>query len=808
MQSLPQALAPLGAYRQFSLCKYMPDPDRPGKTIKKTQNPYTGLDHDAHDPAIWLDADTALATAAAWGTAPNAQGVWYGIGFTFTPEVPYWFIDVDNCAVPATADVPAHWSPIVAELTALLPGAAVEVSQSLTGLHIFGAGKLGAGPTELRRKKDYTGQLFDLYTEKRFAALTGINVSGDINADCSAGLAVIVARHLVHKGAAPGDAPTEWTTEPDPTWNGPIDDDVLIERMLRSQGANAVFGGRATFRDLWERNTEVLARSYPPDPNSKTSDPYNQSGADRALFQHLAFWTGRDCERMQRLAMRSALVREKWNKRDDYLERTIIGAVAVQSEWLTDKTPEASGATLAASEAPEAKLNTGSTWIGVTEQIEMFKGCVYVSDQNRALVPGGHVIKAEQFRVRYGGYTFPMDNTNEMKPSRDAWEVFTQSQAYKSPRADSSCFRPDLPAAEIISEHDFSMANTYWPIKVDRKVGDVGPFLAHLKKVLPNERDRTILLSYMAACVQYIGFKIKWAPLIQGVEGNGKTFFSLCVAKSVGERYTHWPRADQISEKFNSWLFDKVFIGVEDIFVPESQQEVIEILKPMITGENLAKRAMNTDQVNSWVCCNFILNSNHKGAIRKTRNDRRFAMLFCAQQAESDLVRDGMKGTYMHDLYEWANKGGYAIVAEFLHTYPIPYEFDPKGACQRAPITSSTEEAIGSSMGSIEQEIMEAIEQGVVGFRDGWVSSIALTKLLETRRRNVSPNKQREYLVTLGYDWHPGLKLGRVDNIVLPDGGKPKLFVRRNHPMAGLVGAGQIAAAYSVAQTTTAQISS
>jgi hypothetical protein len=38
------------------------------------------------------------------------------------------------------------------------------------------------------------------------------------------------------------------------------------------------------------------------------------------------------------------------------------------------------------------------------------------------------------------------------------------------------------------------------------------------------------------------------------VEGNGKTFFSKCVARAVGERYSHWPKAKEIDNKFNKWL--------------------------------------------------------------------------------------------------------------------------------------------------------------------------------------------------------------------------------------------------------------
>jgi hypothetical protein len=64
------------------------------------------------------------------------------------------------------------------------------------------------------------------------------------------------------------------------------------------------------------------------------------------------------------------------------------------------------------------------------------------------------------------------------------------------------------------------------PINTPRKAGDAGPFLRHLAKLLPDERDRSILLAYMAASIQHKGVKFQWAPLIQGAEGNGKTLLT------------------------------------------------------------------------------------------------------------------------------------------------------------------------------------------------------------------------------------------------------------------------------------------
>jgi len=320
----------------------------------------------------------------------------------------------------------------------------------------------------------------------------------------------------------------------------------------------------------------------------------------------------------------------------------------------------------------------------------------------------------------------------------------------------------------------------------------------------------------MAACVQYKGVKFQWSPLIQGIEGNGKTLFTRCVEFAIGERYSHIPPADQISEKYNDWLFETLFIGVEDIYVPDHKREIIEILKPMITNARHAIRQMNVSQVMKTICCNFIFNSNYKDAVRKTRTDRRFCIFYTAQQNFSDIDRDGMGGDYFPDLYAWLKGGGkyaslgtgygYAVVAQYLETFAIPNELNPAGACHRAPRTTSTDEAITSSMGGVEQEIIEAIDEGRPGFAGGWVSSIAVSKLLDHLHatRIIPPNKRREMLQSLGYDYHPGLKDGKVNNMIMVDNGKPRLFIQNDHIHKNLQNAAEIARHYQDAQTASA----
>jgi hypothetical protein len=310
MIELPRALSALVAWRQWICWRAEPSRTRPGKIDKLPCGPH-GAVANAHDPAIWLDAATACTLAAAFGEG-------YGVGFVFTAADPFFFVDIDACL-----DAGA-WSATAQDLCGRFNGAAVEISQSGAGLHIIGQ---GAAPMH-RKRNAALGVEF--YTEGRFVALTGTSAIGDAGTDHTAALHQLVADYLQPDAAngTGGDWFAAWEAARaagvSAEWIGPTDDALLIERALRSQSAAAAFGGKASFRDLWEANADALAKAF-PDPQR----PYDASCADAALAQHLAFWTGKDCDRIACLMQRSNLKRDKW-ERPDYLPRTILSAVSRQ----------------------------------------------------------------------------------------------------------------------------------------------------------------------------------------------------------------------------------------------------------------------------------------------------------------------------------------------------------------------------------------------------------------------------------------------------------------------------------------------
>ena len=719
----------LKKYNQFVLWKSAVQAD--GSIKKFVIHPETGKIHDPHDPVCHMSYTDALRYGSQ-------------IGFVFTEHDPYFFLDIDDCLESS-----GQWSENALNMCSLFAGCAVEVSISGSGLHV-----IGTMPESIPHSCDNKLIGSQFYTEKRFVALTFRNAIGNVD-HVPGAYQWFVQTYFPEK---PFQIPTEWTTEPVPEYTGPEDDDQLIEKMLKSKSAATIFGSRASLESLWAADPEELNKFY-PDPNR----PFDWSDADSALCTHLAFWTGKNCERIDRLFRRSGLYRDKWENREGYRYSTIIQAVGVCSAVYT---------------IPKKLPATDDVFLSTKQQVDYFNGCVYIQALHKIFTPDGYIIPPEVFRVAYSGNKiFHLDDRND-KTTKNAWKAFTESEINPVPMSHSTCFRPELTPGVIIEEEGQSLVNTYVPIKTDTTPGDISPFMELLKKLLPEAHDRDIVLAYMAACVRNPGVKFQWCPVLQGAPGNGKTFIGSCLAKAVGERYTHTPNANQLAGRFNGWLFQKLLIVVEEIYVPKCP-EIMEALKPMITNLRIEFQSKGANQFTADNRANFFMSTNYREGVRKSKDDRRFCIFFTAQQTVEDIKREMMTDDYFHKLYSWARNGGYQSVSHYLkyvHTYP--YALDPASGCQRAPDTTTTSAAILASKGPAEQDVLEAIWEAQPGFTNNWISSIALTRLLDKWR--LSHSRKSQLLDEIGYVPHPHLPQGRLGGIIPEEGGRPKLYVRQN----------------------------
>lgn len=708
----------LKKYSQWILWRADP---RPEGGTRKTPCAPDGSAWDAHDTRIHMPYEIAEQAAAAIG-AP------YRVGFVVTALDPFFFVDIDNCR-----DATGQWTPNAVDIMQRLAGSAVMLSQSGQGLHIVGSMHPYPGDRVVKpHDKTFDG----LFTEKRFIATTGQLLAGSSAADLTVPIHTLIAERLPPK--AHGDAPA-WNDGPREGYTCTLSDEELLKKALASRSIGGAFGDGVSFVDLWTANEGPLGAKWPDDGGQGRA--FDRNPVDAALAAHLAWWTGHDPERIDRLMRQSALMRDKWDARPDYMQETILGACAnVTGFYDPEKAKEKKQEQITETLGPRV-----DPYCDVLAQRVLFKGHVYVHDKHNIFTPDGLLHTPIQYRAMYGGRIYALDRDG-VKNTRNAWEALTESVDLRCPRVVKMVFRPKAEPAAVLVENGKKVVNRYIPAVVNSEPGDLTPFLRHVESLLPNEGDRNILLDYMAAIVQRPGDKFQWCPVIQGIAGNGKTLLYDVLEYAVSPEYSHKISANDIGNVFNAWLENKILGCVEEIRVG-GDREKAEVIKEMITNRRMPMQGKGANQTTGDSCMNFILFSNHKDAVLKTVSDRRYCVFYTAQQDISQIQPDA----YYNGLYEWLAAGGFAYVAHYLKTRIVQTNM-----MGRAPRTTSTPEALKASLGIAEQIIIDNIELKTLGFRADIISSSAINFVLSNAGKKLGPKNINILMRDLGYVRHDG----------------------------------------------------
>ncbi len=268
-------------------------------------------------PPFTVDWDQADVTnPETWTTFEEVKKVldseeWpSGLGFVFTEDDPFCGIDLDNCFIDGKLPEGAAW--IVRALNSY-----TEITPSGSGLHVIVKGKLSGGRS--RTGDTPWGGVFEVYDRTRYFTMTGNRLQGSPKE--------VFERQSQLDGLIDELLPEPELPERALAVHVPVNlsDDALLDKAHRAKN-----GGK--FTALFDRG----------DVSTHGRD---DSAADLALCTHLAFWTGGDPERIDRLFRRSALMREKWY-RDDYRDRTIEVAIAGCESFFGQPPAEAPEGTL------------------------------------------------------------------------------------------------------------------------------------------------------------------------------------------------------------------------------------------------------------------------------------------------------------------------------------------------------------------------------------------------------------------------------------------------------------------------------
>lgn len=249
----------------------------------------------------------------------------------------------------------------------------------------------------------------------------------------------------------------------------------------------------------------------------------------------------------------------------------------------------------------------------------------------------------------------------------------------------------------------------------------IGWLERHIAMLVPMAGERDDLLDWMAFQVQHPGRKVLWAPVIKGVQGDGKSLLgSMLSAAMGGENVREIAAATIESSPFTGWATGQCVGVIEELKLQgHNRHDVVNKLKPLITNERIEIHAKGRDPYTALNTTNYLVLTNHSDALPMDEHDRRYAAFFSPWASILELERAvTAQGLDMVDYWEqtWAAiRKRPGAVRLWLLGRDLS-RFNPHA---RAPLTQHRELMIEAAMADDEQIIRDIIAEGTEGVAEG-----------------------------------------------------------------------------------------
>jgi hypothetical protein len=586
LNTIPQELK---EFPQWVVWRYE---SRDGKP-KPTKVPYQAAKPDEKasvtDSTTWASFDIASNALAS--------GSYDGIGFVLTLDDPFVGIDLDHCYDPETHKIDHSALAIIEQLHSY-----TERSPSGTGIRIFVRGALPPG----RRKK---GTL-EFYDDERYLTLTGHHLESTPTTieDRNNTLQLVHATHFP-KASRNGNSNPH---------SQPItaDDKTQLARMFSSKNG-------AKIKALYDGDFSA----YP-----------SRSEADSALCFHLAFWFGRDPERMDRLFRQSKLMREKWDSLRG--ESTYGGECIANACAETTETYQEADATAALKALSDMNAQYAVVWMG---------GDCVILREHRAPDTGQLDVS---FATKGAVKLFHAADPKIGKMNKvEYWLRHPAHRTY-----DGLIFQPGR------SRCDPRFYNLWRGFREEPKKGDCSLYLTHLKDNIAcgNEEFFLYLMAWMANIVQSPGNRPGVAIVLRGKQGTGKGVFAKGFGRLFGPHFAHITNSHQLVGRFNALLKKAVVVFADEAFWAGDKQAE-GTLNALITEEthNIEPKGIDPFSVNNFM--HLIVASNHEWVIPAASEARRWLVLDVGESHLQDHAYFKAIETQMK------NGGSAALLYELLH---------------------------------------------------------------------------------------------------------------------------------------------
>jgi len=274
---------------------------------------------------------------------------------------------------------------------------------------------------------------------------------------------------------------------------------------------------------------------------------------------------------------------------------------------------------------------------------------------------------------------------------------------------------------------------------------------------LCSQREEVIkvLMDWMAYTIQNMGKKINFAPLIQGIEGDGKSMLTTIMACSLGHANIFSAQPTIFHDNFNGFAEGSCLVAIEELrMVGHNRYDVLDRVKPLITNDNISIRKPYKGHYMIPNVTNYMAFTNYADALPLSDTDRRWLIIFtdwANVQEMKEIIGVDDLAKYFYEMHERIAKHAPEI-NKFFREYPISEDFNPKAP---APMTDEKQTMAKMARSEFSEFVTDLILQGGRGFNQNIVSTRMLKNAISAEsfddNLDYSDSKITGVLMSMGY---------------------------------------------------------
>lgn len=310
-----------------------------------------------------------------------------------------------------------------------------------------------------------------------------------------------------------------------------------------------------------------------------------------------------------------------------------------------------------APELPEDATDVEEAADAPVEGTSLLKQWVFMSGDNEFYhVPTGRCMGVTAFNLAMephtGPVTFKTKNgpiEKKLAPSKTLINFLDGMVVH------SSMYRPDCAGDLRVMSDGVPYINSYRPNSVpgcDPKWREKDAWKVcqdHILNILGEAG--WLVIAWIAYNVQNPGKKILWAPIIVGVQGDGKTTLFRMISAVMGRNNAGVVSPETMFSDFTGWAEGACVKVLEEIRVHgNSRHDAMNKLKPMITNDVVEVVRKGKDGKQVLNVTNYMALTNYMDALALDEGDRRWAVFKTRFETREQMLSE-MDDAYWERLY-------------------------------------------------------------------------------------------------------------------------------------------------------------